>query len=80
MTVTTISRGTPQYSGRYVCYVDDYAVPTKILTWLCEGKGGRWLTDISDKRPHTIVNGWIGPLPEYRFENKPAAPAQEFDL
>jgi hypothetical protein len=77
----TISRGSPQYSGRYVCYVDDFTVPTKILTWLCEGSGGRWLADLPDKLPpHTRVNGWIGPLPALPAYKQPKAPAQEFDL
>lgn len=78
MSISTISRDTPQYAGRYVCYVDDFTVPTKILTF-CPGHG--WLNNKNEPEPpHRLVNGWIGPLPVYRFENKPDAPAQEYDL
>lgn len=79
MSISTISRGTPQFSGRYVCYVDDYSVATKILTF-CVGQG--WLNNRNEPEPpHRIVNGWIGPLPMYRFDNAGTPkPIQEFDL
>lgn len=78
MSISTISRGTPQFSGRYVCYVDDFSVATKILTFV---PGTGWLgNDNKPEPPHRIVNGWLGPLPVYHFDKLAAKPSLEFDL
>lgn len=74
-----ICHGNPTMTGRYAVYVDDYAVPTKFLTWLCEGDSGRWLTNLKEEA-HTVVNGWIGPFPSYHFDKPAAKPSLEFDL
>jgi hypothetical protein len=79
MNITTICRGKPVMSGIYAVYVDDFTVPTKFLWWLQEGNSGRWLTNLKEPA-HEIVNGWIGPFPVFYFDNKPKAPAPEYDL
>lgn len=65
-----ICRGTPQYPGRYVCYLPGVGVATVIRVW-----EGRWI-DVYGNPIAGKVAGWIGPLPALPKEILP----QEYDL
>lgn len=70
-----ICRGTPEYKGRYVCYLPGVGVATVIRDWV---PGVGWCTfqfePIAGK-----VAGWIGPLPAFP-ENSVSPPKPEYDL
>lgn len=68
-----ICRSTPQYPGRYACYLPGVAVATVIR----EFRDGVWFyggEPVAGK-----VEGWIGPLPAFP-ENSVNPPKQDFDL
>lgn len=69
-----ISRGTPQYAGRYVCYLPGVAVATVIRDW----DGARWI-DVYGNPIAGKVAGWIGPLPVFP-ENSVTPVKTEYDL
>lgn len=71
-----IGRGTPQYSGRYACYLPGVGLPTVIRLFIV-GRG--WLTNLKEPIAGDVV-GWIGPLPLFPENSVSAMPAQEFDL
>lgn len=73
--IDTISRGTPQYTGRYVCYMPGVPIATVIRFWLV---GTGWLSNMKEPVAGEVA-GWIGPLPTFP-ENSVAMPRQEFDL
>lgn len=73
-----ICRGTPQYSGRYVCYMPGLEVPTVLRLWIPELG---WCDLGGTKNIAGNVAGWIGPLPVFPENSvKLAKPTQEFDL
>lgn len=69
-----INRGTPQYPGRYVCYLPGVTVATVLRDWT----GGAWQGQ-DGKLVAGKVAGWIGPLPGMP-ENSVSPPKVEFDL
>ena len=66
-----IGRGTPQYSGRYVCYLPGVAVATVVRLFI---PGHGWCNNLQEPIAGDVA-GWIGPLPVM-----PTVPAREFDL
>lgn len=69
-----ICRGTPQYVGRYVCYLPGVTVATVIRDW----REGQWFDQLGQSVVGKVA-GWIGPLPAFP-ENSASPPKQEFDL
>lgn len=70
-----ICRGTPQFTGRYVCYMPGVTVPTVIRFWL---PGTGWLNNLKEPVEGDVA-GWIGPLPVFP-ENCVSIPKPAFDL
>jgi hypothetical protein len=54
-----ICRGTPQYTGRYVCYLPGVEVPTVVRLFIAETG---WCDNLHEKISGPVA-GWIGPLP-----------------
>lgn len=74
----TICRGTPQYTGRYACFLPGVEVPTVIRLFIV-GRG--WCDNLHEKVSGDVA-GWIGPLPVMP-DNSVSAPkpsATEYDL
>lgn len=72
-----INRGTPQYEGRYACYLPGVTVATVIRVWLINGIAPGWYDN--ERRPIAgKVAGWIGPLPP--MPENSASNYREFDL
>lgn len=69
-----ISRGTPQYPGRYVCYMPGVGVATVLRDW----KGGQWFDQLGEPVVGKVA-GWIGPLPVFP-ENSVTPMKSEYDL
>lgn len=56
-----ICRGTPQYSGRYVCYLPGVEVATVVRLFIV---GHGWCDNLHEPIPGKVA-GWIGPLPVF---------------
>lgn len=72
-----ISRGTPQYTGRYVCYLPGVQVATVVRLFI---PGTGWCDNLHEKVSGPVA-GWIGPLPVFPENSVDALmPAVKFDL
>lgn len=74
MLTLEIRTGTPEKSGRYVCYLPGVGLATVIRIYQ-EGHG--WFDNLSEKVSGPVA-GWIGPLP--LFPENSVSAVKEWDL